>query len=243
MQLYINDYYNFFHNGQIQTGKLISINKKSLTLDGIETEVNVVDIDGKEIEIDKSIKMFPSAFKQHIYESINTYRDTSIEAIISRAELMDVYNKINPDCVLIYINEPDDEIEQLNYFSDELYVSFYGLSSSMNGYDAVSKDVIDDIMKFRYKNSGKKFVIACSTGVTKSASLAAFLFKIRAELKEFSRYFVNNELVDHFDILHYGKKDISSETENFKKIKAQYKNYVNKIDEDEDELEDDDSDY
>lgn len=210
MTTYINDFYNFYYEGEVLTGKLISN----------EEEFLLQSIDGKEIILPLNTKLFPSAHNQFLYEQLNTFKDSDIEAIISRKELLDTYQKMDKKYHLIYISDPDEEVEQLNYFEKELYVSFYNISSEINGYKPISEKEIKKITDFYYDEESK-IIFVCDTGKIKSSTLAYFLTK-KEGIVDHERYFIDKSLLDSFTNLTKSKPPLQTPGEIFNKEYDEY---------------------
>ena len=144
---------------------------------------------------------------------IKNYKDNSIlfsvysdliEAIISRRELIDNYTKLDKNSVLISIREPGSVKIDLNYFSSELYIDFYDITSNIGSIKIISDKKAKIIKNFILKNKNKRFVINCEAGQSRSAGVGLAIECILrfggniynhstsfSEIKDHPRYFPN----------------------------------------------------
>lgn len=103
---------------------------------------------------------------------INSLRNNLFEAVFSKKELKENYLKLSNEAVLIVVSNPDNNnFTKLNFFSKELYVSFYD-SEESGFYLPISESITKSLKKFIVDNIDKKFIICCEAGISRSSGIA-----------------------------------------------------------------------
>jgi len=113
---------------------------------------------------------------------LNTISTSTIEAIISRNELIDNINNFKTsDLALISISEPlhqHYEDEQLpnsicNLFDNYLKVKFWDIEEDFLHYKIISNEIAKEIQDFILENNkqNKRFLVHCRAGQSRSAAV------------------------------------------------------------------------
>lgn len=148
-----------------------------------------------------------------ILQEIETIQTNTIEAIISRKEMLcvleqDIIDKEN--LVLISISEPvrdnfnDEALSDINVsgFKDSLRVKFWDIEEDFCDYKIISDEVAYEIQKFIIKNLKNRFIIHCRAGKSRSAAVAKAVeqlkfFGIGKEAKYNYKTSFNSEISAH----------------------------------------------
>ena len=129
---------------------------------------------------------------------INSIQNSLFEAVFSKKELKENYLKFSNKAALIVISNPDNNsFKKLNYFNDELYLSFFDTEN--NGfYSNVPAQSIIALKEFILNNIHTKFVVCCEAGVSRSAGIAKAIEKLSGKeigsIDSFPRYRPNTLL-------------------------------------------------
>ena len=88
----------------------------------------------------------------------------------------------HPDFVLISITETPYEtpVKVPTSCKDVLYVYFYDIDKPLTGLNAFSRKEAKEILDFfhKYKNNTASMIIHCTAGISRSAGVAAALYRI-----------------------------------------------------------------
>ena len=102
--------------------------------------------------------------------------------ILSRQRFIDkVLPKVDEvkDTFFISILEPDDEIENLHKDTENYKTwKFYDIEYDIASYKAVTYDQAKEIFEFIEKNRGKKLVVHCFAGVSRSSAVGEFYWEM-----------------------------------------------------------------
>ena len=102
--------------------------------------------------------------------------------ILSRQQFIDkVLPKVDEakNTFFISILEPDDEIENLHEDTENYKTwKFYDIEHDIASYKAVTYDQAKEIFEFIEKNKGKKLVVHCYAGVSRSSAVGEFYWEM-----------------------------------------------------------------
>ena len=115
-------------------------------------------------------------------KDINTVSTNTIEAIISRKEMIELIESDSLDkenLILISISEPiqewyEDESltdEQVKGFKDNIRLKFWDIEEDFGNYKIISDDVAKELQDFIVKNIDNRFIIHCRAGQSRSAGV------------------------------------------------------------------------
>ncbi len=98
---------------------------------------------------------------------INSIQNSLFEAVFSKKELKENYLKFSNTAALIVISNPDNNsFKKLNYFNDELYLSFFDTEN--NGfYSNVPAQSIIALKEFILNNMHTIFDACCKAGLSR----------------------------------------------------------------------------
>ena len=137
---------------------------------------------------------------------MNTISNSTIEAIISRKEMIEFIEsgEDTTDLVLISISEPifedyqDGELtdEQVSKFKDSLRVKFWDITEDIGNYTVIPDDVALTIQQFIKENIDSHFIINCRAGQSRSAAVGKeakyeYRTSFNSEINSHHRYYPN----------------------------------------------------
>ena len=143
---------------------------------------------------------------------MNTISNSTIEAIISRKEIIEFIEsgEDTTDLVLISISEPisedypDGELtdEQVSKFKASLRVKFWDITENIGNYTVIPDDVALTIQQFIKENIDSRFIINCRAGQSRSAAVGKAIecikfFGVGEEAKYEYRTSFNSEIDSH----------------------------------------------
>lgn len=102
--------------------------------------------------------------------------------ILSRERFIDkILPKVDEakDTFFISILEPDDDIEYLHETTENFKTwKFYDLESDIDSYKAITFDQAKEIYEFIKKNEGKKLIVHCYGGISRSGAIGEFYWEM-----------------------------------------------------------------
>lgn len=112
--------------------------------------------------------------------------DKVISGVLSRSQLIDTYTLFDYQDALISIWSPGDfkkfqstdpelieDYEKMRkYFETSIRLEFWDTEDNVPGYDTISEEQAQDIIRYILDNQYRKFVIHCDAGQSRSAGVA-----------------------------------------------------------------------
>ena len=112
---------------------------------------------------------------------MNTISNSTIEAIISRKEMIEFIEsgEDTTDLVLISISEPifedypDGELtdEQVSKFKDSLRVKFWDITEDIGSYTVIPDNTAKQLQDFITSHLDSRFIINCRAGQSRSSAV------------------------------------------------------------------------
>ena len=102
--------------------------------------------------------------------------------ILSREQFIDkILHKVDEikDTFFISILEPDDDFENLHEDTNNFKTwKFYDVEYDIDNYKAITFEQAKEIYEFIKKNEGKKLIVHCYAGVSRSGAIGEFYWEM-----------------------------------------------------------------